>query len=188
MESKIFTTIRTQNVEKITSLVNKGSTATLAELKTGLQDNIRDIETLLEDTTTLRATAQEYEHSIYIQRITNLTLEASAKFLNIKARHRCDVETIELNTFKTSLTNIKHRKSEIFAGIHAQNVEEIISVVNKARALQDTSRAQQCNTGKPSTQTRNLDTALPTIRPDPVPAEEHHDTADREDRGQKEAT
>ena len=114
-------------MEKITSLVNKDKTATLAELKTGLQDKIRDIKTLLEDTTMLRATAQEYEHSGYIRKINNITLEASAKFLNIEARHRGDIETIELNTFKASLTNIKQRKSEIFAGIRAKNVEVIIA-------------------------------------------------------------
>ena len=74
--------------------------------------------------------------------------------------------------------------------MRAQNMEKITSIDNKARAraLQDTSRAQQCTTGKPSTQPRNSDTALPTIRPAPVLPEEHHDTADREDHRQKEAT
>ena len=112
------------------------------------------------------------------------------KFQDIEARHKGDIETIELNTLRTSITNIKHRKAKIFTAWRAQNVKKITGIDNKARAreLQVTSRAQQCTTSKPSTQSKNLDTALPTIRPAPVPPEEHHDTADEEDHGQKEAT
>ena len=53
---------------------------------------------------------------------------------------------------------------------------------DQARALQESS------TGKLSTQSKNLDTALPTIRPTPVLLEEHHDISDEEDHGQREAT
>ena len=117
-------------------------------------------------------------------------MEAITKLQDIEARHRGDIETIELDTLRTSLTNTKHRKARIFAALRAQNVETIARCKAEARAreLQDTSRAQQCNTGKPSTQYKNSYTTLPTIRPAPVLPEEHQDTADKEDHGQKEAT
>ena len=136
--------------------------------------------------TTRRHNNAQIGCSSYIQRINNLKLEACAKF-QVLARHKEDIKTTKLNNFKTSLTNIKHRKYKILADIRAQNTEEIINVISKAKALQDTSRTQQCNTGEPSTQNRNLDTALPTIRPDLVTPEEHHDTVE-EDHGQKETT
>ena len=41
------------------------------------------------------------------------------------ARHKEDIETAEFNNFKTSLTNIIHRKVETFADLHAQIMEGI---------------------------------------------------------------
>ena len=117
-------------------------------------------------------------------------MEATTKFQDIEPRHKDDIETLELDTLRTCLTNIKHRKTNIFAAMHAQNMKKITSIDTKmgARKLQDTSRAQQCTIGKPSTLSKDLDTALPTFTPAPVLPEEHHDTADKEDYGQKEAT
>ena len=65
--------------------------STLANLKSGLQGRIYDIEVLLEAVTTFQTAAQEFEHTEYIQRIYDIILEASAKFLDIEARHnlRC---------------------------------------------------------------------------------------------------
>ena len=39
------------------------------------------------------------------------------KFQDIEARHKGDIETIELDTFRTSLTNIKYRQGKIFETI-----------------------------------------------------------------------
>ena len=169
---------------------NDTNMTTLANLKNSMQDRIYDIEALLDEAP--QATAQESEQIGYILKITDLTSEATTKLRDIEARQGGGIEYIELDTFRASLNNIKNNinsnkswKSRIYAAIHAQNVEEITSIDNKARAgeLQDILRAQQCTTGKPNTQTRNLDTALPT----PVLPEEHHDTADGEDHKQKEA-
>ena len=160
---------------------------TLANLKNSLQGRIYNIGALFDKVTTFRAAAQEFDQIGYIQKITDLTLEAMTKFQDIEARHKGDIETIELNTLRTSLTNIKHRKANIFAALRAQNVKKITGIDTKARAreLQVTSRAQQCTTGKPSTQSNNLDTALPTIRPALVLPEEHHDTIDKEGHKQR---
>ena len=161
----------------------------LANLKNDLQDRICDIKAVFDEATTLQATPQEFEQIEYVQKIIDLTLEATTKFRDIEARHRDDIETTELDTFRTSLTNIKDGKAKIHAAIRARNVDKIASIDNKARAreLQETSRTQQCNTGKQSTQPEYTDTALPTIRPAPVPPEEHYDTAGGEDHRHKEA-
>ena len=62
--------------------------------------------------------------SSYIQRVNNLILEAHAK-LQLLARHKEEIETTEFNDFRTSLTNIIHRKVKTFADLHAQIIEEI---------------------------------------------------------------
>ena len=70
-----------------------------------------------------------------------------------------------------------------------EKLEKIIGIINKARAkaLQDSSRAQQCTIGKPSSQPKNSDTALSTIMPAPALPGEYRDTAVREDHRQEEA-
>ena len=99
---------------------------TLANLKSGLQGRIYYIEVLLEAVTTFLTAAQEFEHNEYTQRINDLTLEASAKFLDIEARHGGDIKIGELDTFRASLTNIKHRKSTIYTTLRAMCMEGIL--------------------------------------------------------------
>ena len=111
------------NAEELTRLCNKNSATPPAELKTSLQGKIRGLQILLEDTTMLRATAQT-GCSSYIQRINNLLLEAVAK-VQVLATHKEYIGTTEINNFKTSLNNIKHRKSKTFADLHAQNMEGV---------------------------------------------------------------
>ena len=48
--------------------------STLANLKSGLQGRIYDIEVLLEAVTTFQTAAQEFEHNEYTQKINDLTI------------------------------------------------------------------------------------------------------------------
>ena len=123
---------------KLTRLCNEDSTTPPAELKTSLQGKIRGIQMLLGDTTMLRATAQ-IECSSYIQRINNLTLEATAK-LQVLARHKEDIGTTEFNNLKTSLTNIIHWKYKTFADLYVQTMEGI----NRDQEL-DTNEIRPCS-------------------------------------------
>ena len=85
-------------------------------------------------------------------------MEATTKFRDIKARHRSDIETIELDTFRTSLTNIEHRKARIFAALHAQNVDTITRANAKARELQDTPDEKDHGQREATSPRRDLDT------------------------------
>ena len=64
----------------------------------------------------------------------------------------------------------------------SEKLEKLIEIINKARAkaLQDSSRAQQRTIGKPSSQPKSLDTAPPTVRPVPVPTKGGYGTANEE--------
>ena len=136
----------------------------LANLKNDLQDRICDIKALFDEATTFQATPQEFEQIEYVQKIIDLTLEATTKFRDIEARHGGDIETIELNTFRASLNNINTRRIQ-YSTKTLQNMKKITSMYNKEDS---TARAQQYTTGKPSTRLKNSDTAPPTIRPAPV--------------------
>ena len=133
-ENKNSNAIHTWNAKKMTTLVNKDSTASLTELKTGLVRQIRSIKTLLDDKTVLYDGTQTHKCKRYIRKINELTMEAGAKLVQIKG----DIKTNELNNFKISLTNIKYKKAKIFADIRAQDRDEMVSVINRARALQNT--------------------------------------------------
>ena len=64
-----------------------------------------------------------------IQKTNELKMEADPKIYQIEG----GLTTNELNDFKTILTDIKCKKTKIFAGIYAH---EMMGVLSKARALE----------------------------------------------------
>ena len=65
-------------------------------------------------TTPVQDLAQELEYTVHINRINDLTLKANANFLDIAIEHKDDIDITELDGFRTSMTNMKHRTSTIF--------------------------------------------------------------------------
>ena len=100
------------------------------------------------------------------------------------ARHKKDIETTELNNFRTSLINIKHNKFKTFDDLHAQIIEGITRdqdlntneirlrsgihtsevPIAQVNTSQDASRNKLNTSDKPSTPSQTLGTALSITR------------------------
>ena len=78
------------------------------------------------------------------------------KDVDIEADYKNDIDATELKNFRASLYNIK---CETYASYTAVETEQIAQ-----QEAQDAPRSQQTTSGKPSTQSKNTDTALPISR------------------------
>ena len=77
-------------------------------------------------------------------------MEVITKFKDIEARYRGNIETIELDNFRTSLSNIKRREDKIVETMRAKNAENIARYTTRPepgsyKAHLEPNNAQQLN-------------------------------------------
>ena len=127
----------------VTRLIPDTTMSDLSRLKSRQQSTIYATELLLAAMTTpVQDLAQELEYTVHINRINDLTLETNADFLDIAIEHKDDIDITELDDFRTSMTNMKHRTSTIFMDLCTWKTSNTDALLNIHTTRTGTHRLQ----------------------------------------------